>query len=450
MKTRIVVGILATLFVASSLSAGVLPGQLRIEKLKNGLTVVMVPTAKEGMVSFYSLVRTGSRDETDARHTGFAHLFEHMMFRGTKRFPKEAYEAKIQELGADNNAFTGSDLTCFTVSAPTAALPHIIDLEADRFQNLSYSEADYKTETGAVLGEYNMATASPGLPLYEALLTTAFKAHTYGHTTLGFVDDIKAMPGYYKYSTDFYKRFYRPDNTTLIVTGAFDPTATLAQIDKAYGKWKGKRVATKVKPEPVQTEPRTVHVSWKGETSHRMLVGYKIPAFRPGPDSAALEVASHLAFGETSPLYRKLVLEERKLLSLHASSGLAEHLSRDPFLFIVDATLAQGTSFDEIRAAIDGAVAELASAKVEPARFSAVRNHVRSAFALGLETSNDTALALAILMSATFDPQALEKWVDAVSAVTEKDVQKAAQQFLTAQRRTVATLSTAGEKGGAK
>ena len=219
--------VLGMWLISSSATAQILPTKPRVEHLENGLTVLMVPWDSPGMTAYFTLVRTGSRDETEKNHTGFAHLFEHMMFGGTEKVPKELYEAKLQDFGADNNAFTWFDLTCYTVFLPTELLHALIELEADRFQNLNFSKADFKTETGAVLGEYNMNASNPSLLMRENLLKTAFKKHTYGHTTMGYLKDVKAMPNYYDYAKKFHRWYYRPDNTTIIVVGDFNADAIM-------------------------------------------------------------------------------------------------------------------------------------------------------------------------------------------------------------------------------
>ena len=433
---------------SANVQARILPQKPQVETLRNGLTVITVPWDSPGVVAYYSLVRTGSRDEVDRNHTGFAHLFEHMMFRGTKRFSKKKYEAKIQEFGADNNAFTWLDLTCYTVTVPREVLPEIIEIEADRFRNLKYSEADFKTETGAVLGEYNMNASNPALIMEEKLLETAFERHTSGHTTMGYIADVKAMPGYYRYSRKFHRRFYTPDNTTLIVVGDFDREALIKKIEVEYGSWNGKRRKTRAATERPQNGPRSVHVDWSGTTAPKMTIAYKIPAFAPGHDSAAIEVLAHLVFGESSPLYRKLVVEDRKVISMEASSGIFAPLTRDPFLFKVDITLREGTTFDEVRDEVTAAIEKVVNGKTPDSRIEAVKSHAKYYFELGLETPSDVAVALAMLISATGDPDSLEGFAEALSKVTPADVTDAAKKFLTEKRRTVVTLST--KEGGPK
>jgi zinc protease len=440
--------LLCAWLAAAGASAQVLPQKPGVDRLANGLTVITIPWASPGMAAYFTLVRAGSRDETDKGHTGFAHLFEHLMFRGTKRFPAAAYEARMQELGADNNAFTWFDLTVYNTVAPSSGLPQIIEIEADRFRNLDFAESDFKTETGAVLGEYNMNASDPGLRMEEQLLGAAFTRHSYGHDTLGFLEDIKAMPGYFKYSKRFQKRFYTPDDMFVVVAGDFDRADVLRRIEAAYGGWKLKRSRTRIKAEPEQKAPRSAHVSWTGPTPPKMTMAYKIPAFRTGADSAALEIVSHLAFGESSPLFRKLVVEDQKVLSLEASNGIFAPLARDPFLFEVQATLKEGTTFAEVQAAVDAAIAEVAEGRVPAERIEAVKSNVRYGFLLSLETPKDAALTMVALLSATGDPAAVDGFGKALEQVTPQDIVRVARTYLTDRRRTVVTMATS--QGGAK
>ena len=154
-------------------------------ELDNGLQVVGVEYDSPGIVAYYTVVRTGSRNEVEAGFSGYAHFFEHMMFRGTERYPTDAYNDVVKRLGADSNAFTTDDWTAYHTVASADALETIIDLESDRFLNLSYSVDDYRTEAGAILGEYNLNFANPFSLLREKLHELAFTVHPYRHTTIG-------------------------------------------------------------------------------------------------------------------------------------------------------------------------------------------------------------------------------------------------------------------------
>ena len=175
------------------------------KKLANGLQVMAIPFDSPGIVAYVTVVRTGSRNEVEPGHSGFAHFFEHMMFRGTKKHPAGEYNEALKAMGADSNAFTTDDRTFYHIVGPAAKLETMFDLEADRFQNLEYAEDAFRTEAGAVLGEYNKSASNPFQPLDERLRELAFKKHTYKHTTIGFLADIKDMPNQYEYSKSFFE-----------------------------------------------------------------------------------------------------------------------------------------------------------------------------------------------------------------------------------------------------
>lgn len=194
------------------------PYAMQVDRLPNGLTVVRVPFKSPGLVAYHTVVRVGSRNEVEPGRTGFAHFFEHMMFKGTKNFPEGEREKVIAAYGYDDNAFTTDDITVYHSYGPTAGLLKLVQLEADRFRHLEYSEPAFQTEALAVLGEYHKNAAQPWLKIEEELARTAFTRHTYGHTTLGYYDDIKAMPQAYAYSRSFFERWYTPDNVMLFST----------------------------------------------------------------------------------------------------------------------------------------------------------------------------------------------------------------------------------------
>ena len=193
------------------------PFPVKEKTLANGLRVYVVAYDSPGLVAYYSIVRTGSRNEVEPGKSGFAHFFEHMMFRGTEHYSQDAYNAVIKEMGADSNAFTSDDLTVYHILAGKTALPRIVEIEADRFQHLQYKEPDFQKEARAVLGEYNKNASNPMEKMVETLYDNAYTTHTYKHTTMGFLKDIENMPNQFGYSRQFFDRYYRPDTVTLLV-----------------------------------------------------------------------------------------------------------------------------------------------------------------------------------------------------------------------------------------
>ena len=174
--------------------ANLFPYPYTVDDLDNGLRLVTVPTDYPNMVALYIVVQTGSRNEVEPGKSGFAHFFEHMMFRGTKAYPPEKYQAVMTRAGARTNAYTTDDYTNYHATFAKEDLAQILEMEADRFQNLAYREEDFKTEARAVLGEYNKNSASPVNKLIEVQRDHAFTTHTYKHTRWAFSRTSRTCP----------------------------------------------------------------------------------------------------------------------------------------------------------------------------------------------------------------------------------------------------------------
>ncbi|MFK7984433.1 MAG: M16 family metallopeptidase [Sandaracinaceae bacterium] len=423
-----------------------------VSRLDNGLTVVSVATDAPGIVAYYTLVRVGARDEVEQGHSGYAHLFEHMMFRGTEQIPQEDYEARLQSFGADNNAYTTQDFTLYTVTAPETALAQIVEIEADRFQHLSYDEDAYRTETGAVRGEYDTHASSPFQGMWEALSEMAFSRHTYGHTTLGYLRDIDAMPEEVDYSRAFFRRYYTPDNTTIIAAGDVDHAALVELVTARYGSWEGRRERPRIPTEPAPREGARRHIDWTSPAAPRVLVGWRTPAFQSGRtavqrarslrETAALRVVHGLVFSDSSPFYQEQVVEERRLLELGSWAG---DLAQDPHLFIAMATLAESdepaTALSETLDSMQGAIDRLGRGEVTPARVEAVKSHVRYAMLGGLSTPSNVANLVAQFVAVGGEVSALDAYLSALADVTVEDVASVARRYLNADRRFAVTLA---------
>ncbi len=433
---------------AAASAQDVFPSAPRVERLSNGLTVISARTDSPGIVAYYTLVRVGSRDEVEDGHSGFAHLFEHMMFRGTERFPQERYEETIQGFGADNNAYTTQDFTLYTVTAPAGVLSQVVELEADRFQRLSYSEEQFRTETGAVRGEYDTSVSNPLLRMWESLSEIAFTRHTYGHTTLGYLRDIEAMPERYDYSRRFFRRFYTPDNCTIIVAGDVDHDALMTAVRAQYTGWRGRRDRPRVPTEPEPTAGRSVHIDWPAPSTPRLLVGWRTPSFvsgrRPADraaalrTSAALRVVHGLAFSEPSPLYQRLVVDERRAIEL---GSWADDRNVDPGLFVAHAILTEGQSADAVIGEMQAALDALGQGEVDAERLAAVKSHVRYAMLTELQTPSDVAELIAHTLAVSGELSTLDAYLAELAQVSAEDVARVAREYLGAGRRFAVTLS---------
>lgn len=424
------------------------PYTLKTTRLPNGLTVVRVPFNSPGIVAYVTAVRVGSRNEVEPGRTGFAHFFEHMMFKGTKANPEGQRERVLGGFGFDDNAFTTDDITVYQVYGPTAGLQQLIALEADRFQNLTYSEPSFQTEALAVLGEYHKNAASPNLKLEESLVKTAFTRHTYQHTTLGFYEDIQAMPKAYAYSRAFFERWYTPANSTLFIVGDFDDAQVLAEVTKQYGAWNRKATTVTIPTEPAQQKSRAVHVDWAQPTQPRHVLAWRSPAARADtPDAAIMAVLAEYLVGDTSPAYKELVLEKQ----LVESVNIYNTPHRDPYLFPIDATLQD----EKHRAAVDATlrreVKALSDGKVDAARVKAIQDHVRYGLLMDQETPRDVAIDLALFAGVMGPPDALSSYLRQLGTVTPEQLTAFAKKYLVDSNLTVLTLTPkAPAAGGTK
>jgi len=419
----------------------IFPFPVERHTLPNGLSVLFVPMASGGLVSYWTVVRTGSRDEVEPGVTGFAHFFEHMMFRGSKRFPAAVYDGLVKKIGADANAYTTDDYTAYHLSLAAEDLPTVIEIEADRFQHLDYEEAAFKTEAGAVYGEFRKGRTDPWEVLVEALQDTAFDKHTYKHTTIGFEADVMKMPEQYAYSKTFLSRFYRPENCVVMVVGDFDRQATLARIAKEYGAWSRGYVAPAVPEEPPQRGTRRVDVPFDGQTLPILALMWKGERFLPDdPTMVAAKHVGELALGETSPLYKKLVLEEQRLEALMGSFDS----QRDPGLWGAFAVVKDPADAARIEAEITSAIAALGRDGVPVERLDAVRSRMKYAFLSGLESPAEVAQATARIVALTGDLEAIDRFYRTLDALTVDDVKRAVTTYLSPERLTVARVHTKG------
>jgi zinc protease len=442
MKSLLKLGLLAGLAVAVTASGpprtagdGIFPFDYERVQLENGFTAYLVDAGAPGQIAFVTMVRTGSRDEVEEGKSGFAHFFEHMMFRGTEKYPD--YDGVTSRLGAARNAFTSDDMTVYYLVASNEYLETIMDLESDRFRNLRYAEADFRTEAGAILGEYQQGALTPGRWLSEKVRETAFREHTYRHTTIGFEADIRAMPEGYDYSLDFYRRFYRPENIVLVIAGDFDRERAKTLVREYYGDWTPGYVPPAITPEPPQTTPREVTVRYPGRTLPILSINYKAPAWGATDTLAvATEVLGRVAFGSNSDLFRKLVLQERRVTSLGSGFGL----SRDPGLVSITAMVSNPAEVSAIEEEIYTTVRRFQSELADPAVLAAIKSNMKYGFLMGLETAQDVAFATIPFIINTGRLEAVEDYFRTLDAITPEHVRRAAQQYLVDTGRTTVTM----------
>ncbi|WP_162427453.1 M16 family metallopeptidase [Pontibacter pudoricolor] len=443
MKNKIVAMLLLMLCTISAViaqnqqSSKILPYPIHQKKLDNGLNVVTVPYNSPGIAAFYIVVRAGSREEVEKGKTGFAHFFEHMMFRGTDKYSKEAYGDIMKEMGAAANANTSIDRTLYHMTGNADMLDKMFEIETDRFQNLKYSVHDFKTEAGAVKGEYTKNSASPYQQLYEKLVSTAFTKHTYAHTTMGFFDDVVDMPNQYDYSLTFFDRFYRPEYTTILVVGDVTPEKVNNLAQQYFGDWKRGNYKPTIATEPKQTQTRYAHVHQQGFPPY-LTLAFKGPSFSDkDKDLPALSILSNILFSQNSDLYRKLVVQEQKARFI----GGGPQYSRDPNLVSYSASVVNANDLQYVKDEIMRVLNEAKTKPIDAKKIADTKSRIKYSFAMSMDSPDAIANSLSQYIWLTGNPEALNNMYAVFDTVTAKDLMDVAKKYFTPATLTVGTIS---------
>jgi len=441
MKLILLVSILAVLglgVTAQAQSRKVFPYSYTIDDLPNGLRLIVIPTDYPNLVSVYTVVQAGSRNEVEKGKSGYAHFFEHLMFRGSENYPAGMFDKIMQKAGASSNAYTSDDRTVYHATFAKEDLEEILKLDADRFQHLKYTEEQFKTEAGAVLGEYNKNISNPFTKLYEVMRETAYKKHTYSHTTLGYVEDIRDFPNQFAYSWEFYNRFYRPEYSTIIVVGQVKQAEVLAMVKKYYSDWKRGDYRAQIPREPLQEEPRKKHIDWPSPTLPVVAVAYRSPAYSDtAKDKAALDLLGIIAFGENSDIFQKLVLEEQKA-DFVAGDG---DNKVDPELFAVLSRVKNEKDVDYVRDEIIKTYKRYTQELIPQKKLDETRSRLRYGFAMAMNSNDAIADAIAPFVALKHTPDTINKLYDVIDSLTPEDIRYIAQQYFGDKNQTIVTLS---------
>jgi zinc protease len=421
---------------APSISAGaidVAPIPYLDRTLPNGLRAILVPDRRVPAVAINVAYRVGGKDDPPGR-SGFAHLFEHLMFKGTSRTAPETIDRLTEDVGGYNNAFTSEDITNYYEVVPSNHLERLLWAEADRLASLTVNAQNFATERDVVIGEYDQRIlAEPYGMLDELVNREAYAVHPYRRGVIGSPEELNAA------SLDdvmaFHDTYYRPDNAILVVAGDLDPDQANAWIDRYFGS-----IATPSKPiprvqavEPPQTAERTYEHRGANVPLAAVEEAYHIPA-SSHPDTAALDVLETLlGAGRSSRLYTSLVYDKQLATSTYAAADLREH----PGLFGVRLTTARGVALAGARAALTAEVDRVRAEPPTEAELARVRTQIASAFVRSRQTSTGIALAIVRAVTERGDIASVNHDLERYLAVSGEDVMRVAQTYLRPENRTV-------------
>lgn len=409
-----------------------------LEELDNGLRVMVVKTDYPDVVSLQIPVSVGSRNEVEAGKTGFAHFFEHMMFKGSEKFPQDVYSDILKNSGVDNRAYTTNDYTNYHLNFSKQHLETVLEIKGDIFQNLKYSESQFRTEALTVKGEYLKNNANPIRQLLSAVRNEAFEKHTYKHTTMGFFEDIEKMPDQMAYGEEFFKKFYKPEYVSLIITGDVDPNDTIELVKKHWGNWQRGDYVADIPVEPKQTAAKYLHKESEGLPGHWLLVSYKGPAWQPTEkDRAAVDLISQLYFSNNSALYQELVVEKQ----LASQMFTYNPETKDPGLLHVFVKVEKEEDLAKARDAINRTYAKARTELVDADKLANLKSNLKYSFVNGLDSSQAIASTLASYMHFERDPEVINQLYATADSISAEDIREIANKYFIDSGRTTVTMS---------
>ena len=405
----------------------------RERTLANGLKVYSIEDHSSPTAAIQVWYHVGSKDDPEGR-SGFAHLFEHIMFKSTRNMKSEMMDRLTEDVGGFNNAFTRDDVTVYHEVVPSNYLETLIWAEADRLASLNVDEANFKSERAVVEEEFRQSVLAPPYGRFLYLIDQqSFTNHPYKRPTIGSIEDLeKATLADVR---AFHATYYRPDNATLIIAGDFDQKQLDSWVDKYFG-----RIARPNAPLP------RVHVKEPARTAERRLVEYgpnvPLPAVaisylappEASDDAFALRVAEAiLTSGESSRLYHALVYQQQVAQSAEANADLREH----PGIFVFRAILASGKKPEEAERSLLAELRRMQEQPVAASELDKAKNQLITGLLHERETSQGKAFALGEAVVLLGDANRVNTDIDRLQRVTAADVQRVMQKYFTDTNRLV-------------
>jgi zinc protease len=403
--------------------------------LANGMKVLLIEVPKAPVATVQVWYKVGSRNEVMGR-AGLSHMLEHMMFKGTTKYPKGSFSRLIRKNGGMDNAFTSQDFTAYFENLAADRVELALELEADRMQGLQFDMNELKTEREVVKEERRLRTEDdPQGALVEALFAQAFLSHPYHWPVIGWFGDLDAM------TLDdlqrHYDTFYSPNNATLIIVGDIKAETLLPTIKQLFEPIpRGPEPKPLVAMEPDQKGERRFLLKREAQVPFVMM-GYRVPNYR-SEDSYALDILeSILSRGKSSRLYQSLVYDQKSALAVGAEYSL---MQTDPGLFYFYALVSPG---QKVETAEEGLNKEIKRLQAEPPtdqELQRAKNQVEASRIFEQDSNFRHAMLLGQAETVGAGWRKVDQFLERIRSVTAKDVQRVARQYLTDDNRTVGSL----------
>ena len=414
---------------------------IKEHRLENGLRLLIHQDHSSPIISFQVWYNVGSINERPGI-TGISHLFEHMMFKGSKNVDPEEHSRIIQRNGGTDNAFTTEDMTAYFENLPSSQLELAVKLEADRMAHLRLTAETLASERQVVKEERRMRVDNSLFgKLNEGLYSATFLAHPYRWPVIGWMSDIDAIT--LDDCKSFYSTHYAPNNSTVIILGDIDFDETISMVEKYFGHIpSAERPDEMIPMEEPQSQER--HKDLYVDTQFPWLaVAYHIPE-AAHDDIPVLELIENiLTEGRSSRLYRKIIYEDQSALSVFASVDKY----KDPGLFVITVrSIKQGHTPEEVASVIKESLEQLKAEKVTERELRKARNQMETNLIFGLQTNFVRGIRLGFSLARTGDPLGFFKNLEKYRHTTAGEIQKVARKYFTPENRTIVRLLPKGEK----
>ena len=413
--------------------------------LANGMRVIVKEDHRSPVVVSQIWYKVGSQDEPQGL-TGISHVLEHMMFKGTQRLKPNEFSKIIAEHGGRENAFTSYDYTAYYQQLEKSRLPIAFELEADRMQNLTLDPAEVRKEVQVVMEERRLRTEDqPEALVYEQLMAQAFQVHPYQHPVIGWMADLGRITT--EDLTEWYRRWYAPNNATLVVVGDVKPREVVALVKKYFGDIPRREIERTPAPtEPPQSQERRTRVAAPAQVPY-FLMGYHVPVHAPKSKASgqaadwepyALSVLVGILDGGDSARFERELVRRQKIAAGLVTDYTAA--ARDPMLLLFGGTPAGGRKVQELEQAVRAQVERLRSEPVSTAELQRVKAQVVAQDVFARDSVFFQAMQLGRLAMADLDLELIDKRVKRIDAVTAEQVMTVAKKYLTDNNLTVAIL----------
>jgi len=435
--------VLAPLVLVAGLLVGGC-GNIHDTTLANGMRVIVQEDHRSPVVVSQIWYKVGSMDEPQGL-TGISHVLEHMMFKGTERLKPNEFSRIIAEHGGRENAFTSYDYTAYYQQLEKSRLPISFELEADRMQNLKIDDNEARKEIQVVMEERRLRTEDqPEALVYEQLMANAFQAHSYRHPVIGWMADLgRITPDDLR---DWYRRWYAPNNATLVVVGDVQPGDVVALAEKYFGNIPRRDIERPViSDEPAQQQERRTRVKAPAQVPY-MLMGFHVPVLAGRKDKPkgaawepyALSVLAGVLDGGNSARFERELVRTQKV----AAGVVTEYnsIARDPMLMLFGGTPAGGRKIEDLEQALRAQIERVRTEPVSEAELKRVKAQVVAQDVYARDSVFFQAMQLGRLAMSGLDLSLVDERVERINAVTAEQVMTVAKKYLTDDNLTVAVL----------